>query len=187
MQLPLPLPGRHNAFNFMAALAVAKVLQVDWLPLAAGLVVNLPAGRSQRYELPNDVVILDETYNAGPESMMASLQLVASTPGLRHIAVLGSMKELGERSLEFHRQVGTLARKLELEALLILVDCPDAEAIAAGAAGISVECFASHAELVEHLKEFVQPGDRLLFKASHSVGLDRVVKLLMADRASLAC
>ena len=187
MQLPLPLPGRHNASNFMAALAVAKVLQVDWLPLAAGLVVNLPAGRSQRYELPNDVVILDETYNAGPESMMASLQLVASTPGLRHIAVLGSMKELGERSLEFHRQVGTLARKLELEALLILVDCPDAEAIAAGAAGISVECFASHAELVERLKEFVQPGDRLLFKASHSVGLDRVVKLLMADRASLPC
>lgn len=187
MQLPLPLPGRHNASNFMAALAVAKVLQVDWLPLAAGLVVNLPAGRSQRYELLNDVVILDETYNAGLESMKASLQLLASTEGLRHIAVLGSMKELGERSLEFHRQVGAIVRELELEALLILVDCPDAEAIAAGAAGISVECFASHAELVERLKEFVQPGDRLLFKASHSVGLDRVVKLLMAELASLPC
>ncbi len=175
MQLPLPLPGRHNAANFMAALAVAKVLQIDWSCLAAGLIVNLPAGRSQRYELPNDIVILDETYNAGLESMLASLQLLAQTQGRRHIAVLGAMKELGERSPQFHRQVGAGARELNLDALLILVDSPDAEAIATGAAGLKAECFSSHAALVERLKAFVQPGDRLLFKASHAVGLDRVV------------
>jgi UDP-N-acetylmuramoyl-tripeptide--D-alanyl-D-alanine ligase len=181
VQLPLPLPGRHNASNFMAALAVAKVLQIDCEPLTAGLIVNLPAGRSQRYELPNDVVILDESYNSAPEAMVAALQLLAQTQGVRQIAVLGAMKELGERSLELHRQVGASARELELDALLILVDCPDAEAIAAGAAGIPTECFSDHAAMVTRLKTFVQPGDRLLFKAAHSVGLDRVVNQLRAD------
>ena len=175
VHLPLPLPGRHNASNFMAALAVAKVLQIDWSPLTAGLTVNLPSGRSQRYELPNDIVILDETYNAGLESMLASLQLLAETPGKRRIAVLGSMKELGERATEFHRQVGAGVLERKLDALLILVDCPDAEAIALGAVGVATECFSTHAALAERLKTFVQAGDRLLFKASHSVGLKRVV------------
>lgn len=175
MQLPLPLPGRHNASNFMAALAVAKVLQIDWSPLTGGLTVNLPPGRSQRYELPNDVIILDESYNASPEAMAAALQLLAQTPGKRHIAVLGSMKELGERSLAFHQQVGAIAQQLNLDALLILVDGSDAEAIATGASPLCAECFSSHTALVERLQEFIQSGDRLLFKASHSVGLDRVV------------
>lgn len=175
IQLPLPLPGRHNASNFLAALAVAKVLQIDWLPLTAGLKINLPGGRSQRYELQNDVVVLDETYNAAPEAMVAALNLLVQTPGKRHIAVLGSMKELGQRSLEFHHQIGNTARQLKLDALLILVDGADAEEIANGADGIPVECFSSHLELVDRLQDFVEAGDRLLFKASHSVGLDRVV------------
>jgi len=175
IQLPVPLPGRHNASNFMAALAVAKVLQIDFSCLGSGLTVNLPSGRSQRYELPSDVVLLDETYNAAPESMLASLQLLTQTPGKRQIAVLGAMKELGERSPQFHWQVGAGARALALDALLLLVDNPDAAAIAAGAAGIPTECFPTHAAMVERLLAFVQPGDRLLFKASHAVGLDRVV------------
>jgi len=181
VQLALPLPGRHNASNFMAALAVAKVLQIDWSPLAAGLMVNLPDGRSQRYELPNDVVILDETYNAGLESMIASLHLLAQTPGKRHIAVLGAMKELGERSPQLHQQVGNTARQLNLDALLLLVDGADVEAIATGAAGIPSECFSTHAAVVKRLQEFVQPGDRLLFKASHSVGLYSAVNQFRAN------
>jgi UDP-N-acetylmuramoyl-tripeptide--D-alanyl-D-alanine ligase len=181
MQLPLPLPGRHNASNFLAALAVAKVLQIDWSPLTAGLKINLPDGRSQRYELQNDVIILDESYNAAPEAMAAALNLLVQTPGKRHIAVLGAMKELGERSLEFHYQLGNIARQLNLDTLLILVDGADAETIASGAEGISVECFYNQVELGERLKEFVQEGDRILFKASHSVGLGRVVNQFCAD------
>jgi UDP-N-acetylmuramoyl-tripeptide--D-alanyl-D-alanine ligase len=175
MQFPLPLPGRHNALNYLAALAVAKLLQVDWTPLTKGLSVELPSGRARRYELPNDIVILDETYNAGLESMLAALQLLAQTPGKRHIAVLGTMKELGERSPEFHQQVGKMAQQLSLDALLILVDDPEAKAIATGADSMQVECFSSHEAMIERLKELVQSGDRILFKASRSVGLDRVV------------
>lgn len=176
IEFPLPLAGRHNALNYLAALAVAKLLQVDWAPLTKGLSVEMPAGRSQRYDLPNDIVILDETYNAGLESMLAALDLLAGTPGKRHIAVLGAMKELGERSPEFHQQVGQTAQQLNLDALLILVGDPEAEAIAHGADSLPVECISSHDALVERLKEWVQSGDRLLFKASRSVGLDRVVK-----------
>ncbi|MEH1980023.1 MAG: UDP-N-acetylmuramoyl-tripeptide--D-alanyl-D-alanine ligase [Nostoc sp.] len=181
IQLPLPLPGRHNATNFLAALAVAKVLGIDWETLKAGVMVDMPTGRSQRFNLPNDVVILDETYNAAPEAMIAALQLLAETPGKRKIAVLGAMKELGERSQQLHQRVGETVQKLNLDGLLVLVDGQDAEAIALSAEGIPSECFATHAELLARLKTFVQTGDRLLFKAAHSVGLDRVVNQLRAE------
>lgn len=181
LQLPLPLPGKHNAINFLAALAVAQELGIDWQSLQAGIMVDMPTGRSQRYTLANDVVILDETYNAAPEAMLAALQLLADTPGKRKIAVLGAMKELGERSQQLHQRVGETVKKLNLDGLLVLVDGQDAEAIAKSANGIPAECFATHADLVARLKTFVQAGDRLLFKAAHSVGLDRVVNQLKTE------
>jgi UDP-N-acetylmuramoyl-tripeptide--D-alanyl-D-alanine ligase len=179
INLPLPLLGRHNALNYLAALAVAKALDIDWASLtqrlALGLALDLPKGRSRRLDLPNDVVILDETYNAGLESMTASLHLLAETPGQRRIAVLGTMKELGDRSAEFHHQIGRLVAELKLDALLILADAEESQAMAAGAAPLSAEAFSNHAAVVKRLKELVQPGDRLLFKASRAVGLERVV------------
>ncbi|MGL5034531.1 MAG: UDP-N-acetylmuramoyl-tripeptide--D-alanyl-D-alanine ligase, partial [Microcystaceae cyanobacterium] len=68
LKLPLPLPGRHHASNFLAALAVAKSLGLDWQLLTQGLVVDLPGGRGRRYTLEPDILLLDETYNAGLES-----------------------------------------------------------------------------------------------------------------------
>ncbi|UBF25047.1 UDP-N-acetylmuramoyl-tripeptide--D-alanyl-D-alanine ligase [Kovacikia minuta CCNUW1] len=173
---PLPLPGRHNAINYLAALAVAKAVGIDWSLLTHGITVDLPSGRAQRHELPEDVVILDETYNAGLESMLASLQMLAETPGQRRIAVLGTMKELGERSPEFHQKVGARVQQLNLDGLLILADEAEAEAMAAGSTPLAAERFATHADVVTRLKELVKPGDRLLFKASRAVGMDRVVE-----------
>ena len=190
-ELPLPLPGRHNAVNYLAALAVAKVLDIDWDLFKQGLSVQLPDGRARRYELPKDIVILDETYNAGLESMLAALRLLADTPGKRRIAVLGTMKELGDRSLEFHRQVGTAARNLNLDALFVFADFEEAAAMAAGAAGlplVEIEDIAaanSHEVLARHLMEFVETGDRILFKASHSMELNRVVDRLRTDMIGL--
>lgn len=172
---PLPLPGRHNALNYLAALAVAQVLQVNWTPLTQGLTLELPKGRAQRYNLPDDIVILDETYNAGLESMTAALHLLAQTPGRRHIAVLGTMKELGDRSVELHHRVGTAVQQLHLHNLLILAEAAEAEAMAAGAKPVPAEKFSSHAELLERLKGLIRSGDRLLFKASRAVALDQVV------------
>jgi UDP-N-acetylmuramoyl-tripeptide--D-alanyl-D-alanine ligase len=172
---PLPLPGRHNALNFLAALAVAKVLGLDWAELTTELALALPGGRARRYSLPNDIVILDETYNAGLESMLAALELLAQTPGKRRIAVLGTMRELGDRSCEFHQRVGLAVQRLHLDRLLILAEAAESEALKTGALPVVAEEFSSHGEVVERLQEMVQPGDRLLFKASRAVGLDRVV------------
>lgn len=188
IELPLPLPGRHNASNYLAAIAVAKALhqtqQVDWaaleIALQQGLTVELPQGRARRDLLPNDVVLLDETYNAGLESMLAALQLLADTPGKRRIAVLGTMKELGEQSLELHQRVGLAVQKLKLDALLILADPAESQAMAKGALPLVAEEFSSHAELVTRLKALIQPGDRLLFKASRAVSLDQVIQPLRA-------
>lgn len=178
MALPLPLPGQHNALNYLAALAVAKALQIDWTALQQGMQLDLPKGRSQRIELPNNIVFLDETYNAGLESMLASLKLLVQTPGQRHIAVLGTMKELGERSPEFHHRVGKAVRELNLDRLLILADEAESEAMAAGAVPVPTEQFFEANEVVSRLASLVQPGDRILFKASRAVGLDRVVNEL---------
>ncbi len=173
---PLPLTGEHNASNYLAAIAVAQVLNIDLAPLVAGLQVELPQGRSRRYDLPNDVVILDETYNAGLESMLAAIKMLKQTPGKRHIAVLGTMKELGEYSPQLHRQVGEQVRQLELDLLLVLADETATKEIAAGAKKIAAECFSDRATLTSRLKEVIRPGDRILCKASNSVGLSKVVE-----------
>ena len=190
IDLPLPLPGEHNASNFLAALAVFRGIygaQTSYKPFQQPIAVQLPDGRAKRYEWGEDIVILDETYNAGLESMLAALRLLAQTPGKRRIAVLGTMKELGERSLEFHEQVGRTVRELNLDGLLILAEFDAANALAKGAGGVSLVSIVdlqtsdAHAQMAAQLKALIQPGDRILFKASHSVQLNRVVELLGSD------
>ena len=176
--LPLPLSGEHNASNYLAAVAVAQTLNIDLAVLATRIKVELPKGRSRRYDLPNDVVVLDETYNAGLESMLAAVQMLKETPGKRHIAVLGTMKELGKYSPQLHRQVGEKAQELALDMLLILADDTATQEIAKGAENIDTECFSDRASLTSKLKQIMQPGDRILCKASNSVGLNQVVEEL---------
>jgi UDP-N-acetylmuramoyl-tripeptide--D-alanyl-D-alanine ligase len=180
----LPLSGRHHALNFMAALAVAKILGIDWTSLQEGIKVNLPSGRAKRYQIEPDILLLDETYNAGLESMLAALDLLKATPGQRHIAVLGTMKELGSFSEQLHRQVGERVQKLGIDRLFVLVDDPEAKFIAEAATGVACECFQTHADLINRLKEVIDSGDRILCKASHSVGLNRVVEELISDIGS---
>ena len=179
--LPLPLPGEHNASNYLAAIAVAKTLELDFAPLAAGLEIELPQGRSRRYNLADDVVVLDETYNAGLESMLAAVQMLKETPGKRHIAVLGTMKELGDYSAQLHRQVGEKAQELNLDLLLVLADEAATQEIAKGAAEIEAECFCDRDSLTRKLKQTMRSGDRILCKASNSVGLNKVVEAIVAN------
>ncbi|ABG49951.1 UDP-N-acetylmuramoyl-tripeptide--D-alanyl-D-alanine ligase [Trichodesmium erythraeum IMS101] len=192
VDLPLPLPGSHNASNYLAALAVLKVLHGKNIPaktlfqsLTNNLFVQLPGSRARKYDLKNDIVILDESYNAGLESMIAALNLLAETPGKRHIAVLGTMKELGNKSILFHQQVGNVVKNLNIDGLFILADFEEAKAMATGAASLqfikveNITADNAHHNLAKYLQEFLQPGDRVLFKASHSVELNKVVELLI--------
>jgi UDP-N-acetylmuramoyl-tripeptide--D-alanyl-D-alanine ligase len=177
---PLPLPGDHNALNYLAALGVVRTLGLDASRLLSGVTVDLPGGRAQSIALGDDIVLLDETYNAGLESMLAALRLLAQTPGQRRIAVLGTMKELGDFSAEIHAQVGAEARALGLDGLLILADRAEATAMGQGFLPSQAEVFESHAAVVARLQEMAQPGDRILLKASRAVGLDQVVTQLRA-------
>ncbi|MBE9137268.1 UDP-N-acetylmuramoyl-tripeptide--D-alanyl-D-alanine ligase [Nodosilinea sp. LEGE 07088] len=175
INLPLPLPGRHNALNLLAAIAVMQSLELPWQVLSQGITVELPSGRARQITLPNDIVLLDETYNAGMESMTAALHLLTETPGQRHIAVLGTMKELGAQSIALHRQVGQVVSQLGLDVLLTLADPEETLALDEGATGVKTLAFEHPQTLAQQLLELVQPGDRILFKASRSVALDRVV------------
>ena len=121
-----------------------QALGLDWRVLSEGLSVELPSGRSRRIELPDDIMLLDETYNAGVESMTAALRLLAETPGSRHIAVLGTMKELGDQSVSLHRRVGETVQQLRLDALFTLADPEEAEALAEGAKGTLTLPFQDH-------------------------------------------
>ncbi|AIE73465.1 MULTISPECIES: UDP-N-acetylmuramoyl-tripeptide--D-alanyl-D-alanine ligase [unclassified Synechocystis] len=179
--LPLPLAGIHNASNYLAAIAVAQCLDLDWQRLQSGLTVELPKGRARRYSWGEDVVLLDETYNAGLESMLAALDLLAATPGQRHIAVLGAMKELGDYGPQFHQRVGEKIKALGLDGLFLLANDPNTTAIAKGASSIPTQSFSDGPSLVAALKTTLQPGDRLLFKASNSVGLGTVVSRLLEE------
>ncbi|WP_017296336.1 UDP-N-acetylmuramoyl-tripeptide--D-alanyl-D-alanine ligase [Geminocystis herdmanii] len=172
---PLPLLGEHNALNYLGALATAKVLGIDLSILEEGIEVNLPKGRAKRHQLANDILVLDETYNAGLESMIASLHLLKQTEGTRKIAVLGTMKELGEYAPQLHRQVGETVKALNLDMLLILADEDVTKTMAEGSIDIPTEIFSNHQDLLQYLNSTVTKGDRILFKASNSVGLSKVV------------
>ncbi len=179
----LPLSGRHNALNFLAGLAVVKALGLDWHLISDRIgELDLPAGRAQIYYLPRNITILDETYNSSPEAAIAAIHLLAQTPTInRRWAVLGTMKELGEHSSELHIQVGKTVKDVNIDCLLVLID-DESDAILTGAGTDFKTDFKyvsganTRSELVEKLLNLIQDGDTILFKASHSVGMDVVVK-----------
>lgn len=179
---PLPLLGKHNALNYLGAIAVAKALSLDLTPLKSGLKVSIPGGRAKTYHLQPNILILDESYNAGLESMLAALDLLKATPGERHLAVLGTMKELGDLAGSFHRRVGERVKKLGIDHLVLLVDEAITEEIAQGAGDTPTAMFKDHQEMTMYLQKIIQPGDRLLFKASRSVKLELVVEAILAGK-----
>ena len=164
----------------MLAFAVASELGVQENQLAA-LNVELPGGRSRRLELQGalaGVHVLDETYNASPEAMLASLELLCQQNG-RHFAVLGTMLELGDQSEALHFKVGLRAAELGLDGLVVVAQGAEAEAMVAGAKGIDqLVCVNESEEAVASLKEWLGAGDHLLLKASRGIALERLIDLI---------
>ncbi|MFZ9228914.1 MAG: UDP-N-acetylmuramoyl-tripeptide--D-alanyl-D-alanine ligase [Prochlorococcaceae cyanobacterium] len=172
-RLPLPLPGRHNARNLLLAVAVAQELGLEASALAE-MNVQVPGGRNRRLQL-NGLSVLDETYNASPEAVLAALDLLATQPG-RRFAVLGTMLELGEQSVALHRQVATRAADLALDGLVIVDAGAEGRAMAAAAASIPRLVVVERPEqAAAPLSGWLQPGDTLLLKASRGVALERLI------------
>lgn len=167
--------GEHHVSNALAAAAVATALGVDADTIVAGLEAVTRAERWRMEVLATDpVTVVNDAYNASPDSMAAALKaLVQIAPG-RSVAVLGAMTELGESAGEEHDRVGLLVVRLNIGQLIVVG--PDAKRIhlAATAQGSwdTESIYAETQEEAEELLELVvQPGDTVLVKSSNSAGL----------------
>jgi UDP-N-acetylmuramoyl-tripeptide--D-alanyl-D-alanine ligase len=169
--LILPFTSAHMRRNALAALAAARVVGVE----PDGLLdVALSSFRGQRIELPGDIVVVNDCYNANPMSMRAALDDLAASASGRRVAVLGDMLELGPDEDRFHAEIGVHARESGVDLLVAVgpraahfadgygevIALPDAEAAAAAVPGL------------------LAPGDTVLLKGSRGVGLEVVARAL---------
>jgi UDP-N-acetylmuramoyl-tripeptide--D-alanyl-D-alanine ligase len=186
----LGLIGDHHAANAAAVTAVALALDVPLDAVVASLAVataTSPA-RMELVERPDGVTVLNDAYNANPDSMRAALKALAAIgrgrPGARTIAVLGEMLELGESSREEHDAVGRLAVRLDIHQLLVVGE--GARPLHLGAClegswgGESVFVPDSGAAL-SWLREHLVPGDVVLFKSSKAAQVRQVADAVLAD------
>ncbi|MCT0226171.1 UDP-N-acetylmuramoyl-tripeptide--D-alanyl-D-alanine ligase [Synechococcus sp. CS-1328] len=172
----LPLEGRHNARNLLLALAVAERLGIAPDTLTT-LEVDVPGGRNRRRQM-GGLTVLDETYNASPEAVLAALELLAGQPG-RRFAVLGTMLELGDRSLALHQQVAERAAALGLDGLVIVDGGAEGEAMLEAARSLPrLARVAEAIEAFEPLRSWLNAGDVVLLKASRGVALERLLPSL---------
>ena len=173
----VPVRGRHGVHNGLAAAAAGFAAGLDADAIAAGLERGWSAPHRDALRPIGPWLVLDDTYNAGPDSMAAALELLASLPG-RRVAVLGEMLELGPEAPALHRQVGALAAR-SAELLLAVGEGGAAIAEGARAAGMPTRRALIARDLEAALGELLarlEPGDVVLFKASRGLGLDPGVR-----------
>jgi UDP-N-acetylmuramoyl-tripeptide--D-alanyl-D-alanine ligase len=188
VELTLPVPGRHNAYNAAAAAAVAVSLGVPLAAVAAGLAdVRLTEWRMQVFTAANGVTVINDAYNANPTSMRAALSALSDmNTGGRRIAVLGDMRELGSLADLAHFRLGEGLADLSVDVLVTVGDLArriGEGALAKGMPGGSIRPCAAADEAVEVLDDLLEPGDVVLVKASRSLGLERVVEGIVQPRA----
>ncbi|HEY8392595.1 MAG TPA: UDP-N-acetylmuramoyl-tripeptide--D-alanyl-D-alanine ligase [Capillibacterium sp.] len=180
----LPLLGRHNVANALAAALVGLSLGLTPAEVAQGLAgVHHVEQRLRKLEVAG-ITILDDTYNASPASVQAALEVLAklSNPG-RKIAVLGDMLELGPISQEAHRQTGELVAAAGCDALFAYGPLSLATKESAEKKGIFTRHFASKEELWQALKAYLSPGDAVLIKGSRGMAMDEIVaKVITQER-----
>lgn len=175
LALRLPLPGRHNVLNALAASAASLAVGVSLDDIASGLSCIKPVqGRWQALQGPRGSRLVNDTYNANPASLRAALELLSQASGERWL-VLGDMGELGADSVLLHRDMGELARNLGVQRLFTLGSLAEAASTGFGKG-------AQHFEQIEVLQSLLatelHQGVTLLVKGSRSMRLERVINAL---------
>ena len=175
----LPLPGRHNIANALAAAAAGHALGLTVNQIAQGLQqVERPKGRVVLHTLPNGARLIDDSYNANPTSLAAAMALLAKEPGQR-VLVLGDMAELGPTADALHARAGIEAKALGLNALLTL---GPRSVHAAKSFGIGGKAFSTLEELIEALRTQLKGATTVLVKGSRSARMERVVAALLEQK-----
>lgn len=177
----LNVPGRHNAYNALAAAAIGLYLELSLEDCVAGLeAATFTKMRMEIFASASGVTVINDAYNANPTSMKAALQTLAEmrAPGKR-VAVLGDMAELGSLSELAHFKMGEYVAELGLHALVTVGERARRIAEGAKASGMDTDsvrpCLTAD-EASEVLDDLVEPGDVVLVKASRVMGLERVVE-----------
>ncbi|WP_405372656.1 MULTISPECIES: UDP-N-acetylmuramoyl-tripeptide--D-alanyl-D-alanine ligase [unclassified Microbacterium] len=177
MPLRLQVLGEHHVMNALAAVAIAEVLGVDPADAVARLETVEIAERWRMQPLGSDRVrIINDAYNASPDSMAAALRTVAqiTTPGQRKVAVLGAMSELGEQAGEEHDRIGLQAVRLRYERIVVVGTAARRlylAAISEGSWDGEAVFFETADEAFTYLQTELRDGDRVLVKSSNSAGL----------------
>lgn len=180
----LRLQGAHNVMNALAAATVGFALSMTPAAIVEGLILAQPtAQRFQTAHTKNGALVIDDAYNANPDSMRAALSTLQQMDVKgRRIAVLGDMGELGEEAPSFHRSVGVFAARSGLD-LLICVGGLAADiatsAVDAGMPEESVMLYPDKVSVIEFLSPLLNSGDVVLVKASHAMRFDLIVKGLV--------
>lgn len=185
-QVPLSLPGSHQLMNALAAAAVGMALHVPAEQIVAALTnyrglygrLTIRHGRA-------DVVIIDDTYNANPNSMQVALQILADAAGEgRHIAVLGDMLELGSAAPALHEALGTNVAHSGVQYLITLGPLGHHTAHGACQAGLAasrIHTTMMPQEALSILTSIMQPHDVILFKGSRGMAMEHLVRALATE------
>jgi UDP-N-acetylmuramoyl-tripeptide--D-alanyl-D-alanine ligase len=178
VSVTLPLAGRHNIMNALAATAAALAAGAELSHAAAGLALarSVP-GRLRAFRSNSGAMIFDDSYNANPDSVAAAIAAITEYKGEAWL-VLGDMGELGDEEIEMHQAAGRLARESGVEALFCMGEL--GKEIGAGF-GPGARWFESMEELESALREELIPGRNVLIKGSRFMGMDRLVHALEAE------
>jgi UDP-N-acetylmuramoyl-tripeptide--D-alanyl-D-alanine ligase len=178
----IPLPWRHQIYNALAAAAAAYSIGVKIEDIVTGLSqVQMTAQRLEVRELPGGATLLDDSYNANPQSMRAALTALSDWPcSGRRIAVLADMLELGSAAEECHREIGEFAAQ-KVDCLLSMGQWAATMLQAAPAVAELPPCL-NHDEINRWLREHLQPDDCVLIKGSRGMHMEKVVNKLLAGQ-----
>jgi len=168
----LPLLGKHNVMNALAATAAALAVGIDLTAIKNGLEsVHAAPGRMWQYKLENGACVIDDTYNANPFSLQAAVNTLAALSG-KKILVLGDMKELGVNETQWHYDVGQQIRQAGIQYLFTFGKL---SAETTKAFGQDAQHFAEREKLVAALQPYLQQDTTILVKGSRSMQMEKIV------------
>lgn len=182
----LSIPGKHNVSNALAAYAAGLNMGIAPEGIARGLAEAKASGmRMEIMHTPDGITIVNDAYNANPDSMRASISTLSTLEGTgRRIAVLGDMGELGSDEYQLHVDVGTFAAQADLDMLVCIGTLSvgiKSGALAADMDTARVKSFTGVEEAQQFLEKYVREGDIVLVKASRFMELERIVKGIMHE------
>ncbi len=178
----IPTVGIHNVYNALSAFAVGIYLGVSPEQAAQGLSKYVTSGMRQRVSDFGGITVVEDCYNASPDSMRAAVQVLKGMNAKTKALVFGDMLELGEISADAHREIGTLAARCGIDRLYTYGDMAALAAETASANGIAfARSFNDKAELAAQLKKDICTGDAVLFKASRGMKLEEVINAFKGE------